>query len=369
MSTTATRPKARPGRSPRGRDRARRRRADGHRPRPRDRFYTEVIGLTGPQPQRERRRAGRRRRGPRDAARGARGWRTRGPPAGRSARRRVATAGLYHFALLFPAPRGARPRRAPSRRGTRRPIDGAIRPRHPRGDLPPGPRRHRHRARGRPAARGWPDAARRVSLAGGPTPLDVPDLFATIAGEPPGARRTGAAHGARPPPRRRLDASTRFYRDGLGFEVMARDAAARYSSQRGGYHHHVGFNLWRGAARRRRRRARAAPLDPPRPPTRPSAMRSRRDSRRSRRRSSTTAASTRATPPGSRSQSASAAGDRRRRRRRPGRAGRERRRRWLLAAHRLERRARRRRSRRGIGREARRTVAEAERARAPRRRC
>ena len=43
-----------------------------------------------------------------------------------------------------------------------------------------------------------------------------------------------------------LDAATRFYRDGLGFEVMAAMPSAVFVSA-GGYHHHVAFNLWRGA--------------------------------------------------------------------------------------------------------------------------
>jgi catechol 2,3-dioxygenase len=42
-----------------------------------------------------------------------------------------------------------------------------------------------------------------------------------------------------------LAASTRFYRDGLGFEVMAASPHATFVSV-GGYHHHVAYNLWRG---------------------------------------------------------------------------------------------------------------------------
>ena len=39
--------------------------------------------------------------------------------------------------------------------------------------------------------------------------------------------------------------ATRFYRDGLGFDVMADLGTAVFVSA-GGYHHHVGFNVWRG---------------------------------------------------------------------------------------------------------------------------
>ena len=41
------------------------------------------------------------------------------------------------------------------------------------------------------------------------------------------------------------EAATRFYRDGLGFDVMADLGTAVFVSA-GGYHHHVGFNVWRG---------------------------------------------------------------------------------------------------------------------------
>ena len=42
-----------------------------------------------------------------------------------------------------------------------------------------------------------------------------------------------------------LDAATRFYRDGLGFEVRTTMPTATFVSA-GGYHHHIAYNLWRG---------------------------------------------------------------------------------------------------------------------------
>jgi catechol 2,3-dioxygenase len=42
-----------------------------------------------------------------------------------------------------------------------------------------------------------------------------------------------------------LEAATRFYRDGLGFGVMTDLGSAVFVSA-GGYHHHVGFNVWQG---------------------------------------------------------------------------------------------------------------------------
>ena len=42
-----------------------------------------------------------------------------------------------------------------------------------------------------------------------------------------------------------LDAATRFYRDVVGFEIMTYLPSAVFVAA-GGYHHHVGFNVWRG---------------------------------------------------------------------------------------------------------------------------
>jgi catechol 2,3-dioxygenase len=76
--------------------------------------------------------------------------------------------------------------------------------------------------------------------------LDIPALLRTVEGEPsrkhagPGLR-TGHLHlhvGSVP---RGLE----FYRDVLGFEVMVNLGSAAFVSA-GGYHHHVGFNVWLG---------------------------------------------------------------------------------------------------------------------------
>jgi catechol 2,3-dioxygenase len=42
-----------------------------------------------------------------------------------------------------------------------------------------------------------------------------------------------------------LEASTRFYVDVAGFDVMTYLPSAVFVAA-GGYHHHVGFNTWRG---------------------------------------------------------------------------------------------------------------------------
>jgi catechol 2,3-dioxygenase len=42
-----------------------------------------------------------------------------------------------------------------------------------------------------------------------------------------------------------IDRALAFYRDVLGFEVMANLGSAAFVSA-GGYHHHLGFNVWLG---------------------------------------------------------------------------------------------------------------------------
>ena len=42
-----------------------------------------------------------------------------------------------------------------------------------------------------------------------------------------------------------IDQGLAFYRDVLGFEVQANLGSAAFVSA-GGYHHHLGFNVWRG---------------------------------------------------------------------------------------------------------------------------
>ena len=198
-------------------------------------FYTEVIGLTT----RER-----------DGAIAALG------PAGgedlvvlheeRAARPAGRHAGLYHFALLFPTREELA--RAGRRIAEQRvPIDGASdHGTHEAIYLPDPDGIGIELAADRPRER-WPMHDGRVVFAGGPHPLDVRGLFATIEGEEasPHAQaglRMGHVHlhvGD-------LAASTRFYRDGLGFEVMTEMGSAVFVSA-ARYHHHVGFNLWRGA--------------------------------------------------------------------------------------------------------------------------
>jgi len=154
-------------------------------------------------------------------------------------------AGLYHFALLF----GSREELARVARRvaeTRTRIDGASDHRtHEAIYLPDPDGIGVELAADRPREL-WPSLDDGTFFGHGPQPLDVRALFATVENEGPTQRaqqslRVGHVHlhvGE-------LDTSTRFYRDGLGFAVMAEMPHAVFVSA-GGYHHHVAYNLWRG---------------------------------------------------------------------------------------------------------------------------
>jgi len=163
-------------------------------------------------------------------------------PAARQPRRE---AGLYHFALLYPS-REELARVARRVAETRTRIDGASDHRtHEAIYLPDPDGIGVELAADRPREQ-WPRLDDGQFYSHGPQPLDVRALFATVEHEQTRALadpalRMGHVHlhvGD-------LDASTRFYRDGLGFAVMAQMPHAVFVSA-GGYHHHVAYNLWRG---------------------------------------------------------------------------------------------------------------------------
>lgn len=81
----------------------------------------------------------------------------------------------------------------------------------------------------------------------GAAPLDLASLLQTVAGEEPVVHidegvRTGHVHlhvGS-------IERGLAFYRDVLGFEVRAVLPASAAFVSAGGYHHHLGFKVWRG---------------------------------------------------------------------------------------------------------------------------
>ena len=155
-------------------------------------------------------------------------------PAGRH-------AGLYHYALLYPS-REELARAAVRLAATRTTIQGASdHGTHEAIYLADADGNGIELAAERPREQ-WPTDI----YAHGPAPLDLDSLLSTIRGESPMAHvgeglRVGHLHlhvGD-------IDEGLRFYRDVLGFELQANLGSAAFVSA-GGYHHHLGFNVWRG---------------------------------------------------------------------------------------------------------------------------
>jgi catechol 2,3-dioxygenase len=156
-------------------------------------------------------------------------------PAGRH-------AGLYHFALLHPS-REELARAASRLSRTQTPIQGASDHGISEAIYLPDPDGNGiELAADRPKEQ-WPDLS---VMSGGPAPLDLSALLESVAAEEPQesvdpAATIGHVHlhvGD-------LDASTRFYVDVVGFDLMTHLPNAVFVAA-GGYHHHVGFNTWRG---------------------------------------------------------------------------------------------------------------------------
>lgn len=153
-------------------------------------------------------------------------------------------AGLYHFALLFPS-REELAHGALRLAETKTPIQGASdHGTHEAIYLPDPDGNGIELAADRPREE-WP---RPLEYAGGPHPLDLRGLLGAARGEEvrreadPGLK-IGHLHlhvGD-------LQRGLAFYRDILGFELMTLMPGAAAFVAAGGYHHHLGFNVWRGA--------------------------------------------------------------------------------------------------------------------------
>ncbi|HYM58234.1 MAG TPA: VOC family protein [Solirubrobacteraceae bacterium] len=158
------------------------------------------------------------------------------------ARRAGRHAGLYHVALLHPS-RIELARAALRLVATGTPISGASD--HGISEaiyLPDPDGNGLELAADRPRAE-WPDLG---NLAAGPLPLDVQRLLGLVAGEErchhaDPELSVGHVHlhvGS-------IQEGLGFYRDVIGFEVMTLMPSAAFVAA-GGYHHHLGFNTWRG---------------------------------------------------------------------------------------------------------------------------
>ncbi|HLI61525.1 MAG TPA: VOC family protein [Solirubrobacteraceae bacterium] len=156
-------------------------------------------------------------------------------PAGRH-------AGLYHYALLYPS-REALGHAALRLAATGTPIEGASDHRtHEAIYLPDADGNGIELAWDRPRSAWPPD----LGYAGGPEPLDFASLMGTVAEQAPEPHvddglRVGHLHlhvGD-------IAQALAFYRDLVGFETQIDLGSAAFVSA-GGYHHHLGLNVWRG---------------------------------------------------------------------------------------------------------------------------
>jgi catechol 2,3-dioxygenase len=162
-------------------------------------------------------------------------------PEARPARRH---AGLYHYALLYPG-REELARAVVRVFESRTPVQGmADHGTHEAIYLPDADGNGIELAADRPLDV-WPSLEEEFAR-GGPAPLDLRALLGTLGGEQPPAQvgeglRVGHMHlhvGD-------IGEGLAFYGDVLGFELRANAGTAAFVSA-GGYHHHLGFNVWRG---------------------------------------------------------------------------------------------------------------------------
>jgi len=159
------------------------------------------------------------------------------------ARRAGRHAGLYHYALLFPS-RDELAHAALRLAATRTRIQGASdHGTHEAIYLPDPDGNGIELAADRPRER-WPGT---LEYSGGPQPLDLDGLLAVVAGEEPRpVAGPGLAIGHMHLHVGDLDRGIGLYRDVLGFELRAFIPGAAAFVAAGGYHHHLGFNVWRG---------------------------------------------------------------------------------------------------------------------------
>jgi len=162
-----------------------------------------------------------------------------------AARRPAREAGLYHYCLLFPT-REELGRVATRIAAARAPIQGASdHGTHEAIYLADLDGNGIELAADRPPEL-WPDMRSQAGYAGGPKPLDTPGLLAAVADEEP-RRHAGAglAIGHLHLHVGDIEQAIAFYRDLVGFELMVDLGAAAFLAV-GGYHHHLGMNVWGG---------------------------------------------------------------------------------------------------------------------------
>jgi catechol 2,3-dioxygenase len=153
-------------------------------------------------------------------------------------------SGLYHFALLHPSRHElARAAYRLAATGTR--ISGASDHGISEAIYLPDPDQNGIELAADRGREHWGDL-RDPTVMGGPQPLDIPGLMGLVEDEEVEAHVSpGTVIGHVHLHVGDIERGLAFYRDIIGFEVMTLlDSAAFVAA--GGYHHHLGFNIWRG---------------------------------------------------------------------------------------------------------------------------
>jgi catechol 2,3-dioxygenase len=158
-----------------------------------------------------------------------------------TARRAGRHAGLYHFALLLPS-RDELARALQRLAVTRTPIEGASDHAISEAIYLPDPDGNGIELAADRPRETWP----KLETLGRPNPLDLHGLLGTLGDAEPvrhadPATIVGHVHLHV----NDIAAARRFYEDVVGFDVMTAMANAVFVSV-AGYHHHLGFNTWRG---------------------------------------------------------------------------------------------------------------------------
>ena len=157
-----------------------------------------------------------------------------------SARRAGRHAGLYHYALLHPS-REELARALVRLASTRTPIEGASDHGISEAIYLPDPDGNGIELAADTPRGEWPEG-----WDGRPDPLDLDDLVGLVAGEEPARHADpGLVVGHLHLHVGDIERGLAFYRDVVGFDVITLMPTAAFVSA-GGYHHHLGFNVWRG---------------------------------------------------------------------------------------------------------------------------
>ncbi len=161
------------------------------------------------------------------------------------------TSGLYHVALRYPRLELAHLVRRISE--TQTPIQGASdHGTHEAIYLPDPDGNGLELEADRPRAE-WPTSMIEEFARGGPAPLDVQALVGISASQATRERSAGVDMGHLHLHVGSVGEAEAFYRDVVGFSLVAAMPTAIFMSA-GGYHHHLGANTWNGVG------ARPAPL-------------------------------------------------------------------------------------------------------------